>query len=366
MSQARSKVVIVGCGIIGAAIAYELSQVSQLEVTVLEAQPSAGQGSTKSALGVMMAACSITTAYNEPLSLLRLISLRRYESLVPELATKTGIEIPFNRHGIVLLVNDLEGDLEFKWKGLIERRAKQGFRMKWLDSDDLSLEYPQLRALAGVCSYDDRAIHPGILVQALVVAAKLNGVEFKYDFSVQNLNELDKFAPDHIVFTAGLGSNPLIQQIIKSKTKPDLLFPVGGQAIRVFLPKFDLKTIIHSADLNIVPLGHDQYWIGATVEFSYKILPRVENESFLLAQITKICPAFAQAKILESWAGDRPRPKFQGAPIIGFVPNQPNILVAIGHYRNGVLMAPATAQIIKDLILSGKSDLPWQKQQLKP
>jgi glycine oxidase len=370
------KIVIVGCGIVGAAIAYELSQVSpsqfsklgisDLDITVLEAQSEVGQGSTKSALGVMMAACSITTNNNGALTNLRLASLRRYESLVPELEAKTGLDIPYNRQGIFMLINNLEGDLEDKWKALIALRKSQGLRMEWIDKSSLRSQYPQFQAERGLYSFDDRSINPHILVQALVTAAKLNGVKFKCDRPVHNLNELDQLAPDWVILTAGLGSSPLVQQVIKSKTKPELMFPVGGQAIQVYLPEINLKTVVHSEDLNIVPIGDDQYLIGATVEFDYDILPRSENVDLLLAQTIKFCPAFAKAKILSTWAGDRPRPKFQGSPIIGFMPDRKNTLIATGHFRNGVLMAPITAQIIKDLILQGHSDLPWQKQQLKP
>ncbi|AFY75017.1 glycine/D-amino acid oxidase, deaminating [Synechococcus sp. PCC 7502] len=372
------KIIIVGAGIIGAAIAYELSQVSKLgianlNITVLEAQSEVGQGSTKSALGVMMAACSITTNHNGALTNLRLTSLRRYESLVPELEAKTGIDIPYNRHGIFMLINNLEGDLEDKWKALIALRASQGFRMEWIDGSRLRSQYPQFQAKVGLHSFDDRSVNPHILLQALVTAAKLNGVEFKCDHPVHNLNELDQLAPDWVILAAGLGSSPLIQQVLKSKTKPDVLFPVGGQAIQVYLPpaelktnwQTDLKSVLHCEDVNIVPAGNDQYLIGATVEFDYEVLPRAENVDLLLEQAIGFCPAFAKAKILSTWAGDRPRPKFQGSPIIGFIPNLKNTLVATGHFRNGVLMAPVTAQIVKDLILEGTSDLPWQKQQLK-
>jgi len=362
-SRIGSKVVIIGCGVIGAAIAYELSQFN-LDITVLEAQSSSGQGSSRSALGVMMGACSNTK--NAALTTLRLASLRRYESLVPELEAKTGIKIPYNRHGIILLFNDPESEIEVRWQALISLRAEQGFRMQWLDQTSLLAQYPQLQARSGLYSHDDRSINPSYLVQALVAAAKLNGVEFTCDRPVHNLSDLDRLAPDWIVVAAGLGSSPLINSVISlKKSSSDILTPVGGQAIEVYLPELNFKNVIHGADLNIVPIGADRYWIGATVEFEATDLPRAENTDLLIERAIKFCPALAGAKILSTWAGDRPRPKYQGSPIIGFMPDRPNILIATGHYRNGVLMAPVTAQIIRDLILEGASDLPWQKQQLK-
>jgi len=285
------KIVIIGCGVIGAAIAYELSQFD-LDITVLEAQAALGQGSTKSALGVMMGACSTTK--NAALTCLRLASLRRYESLVPELEVKTGISIPYNRNGILLLSDDSE--IEAKWQDLIGLRAEQGFRMQWLDRISLRSQYPQLQAGSGLYSYDDRAINPSYLVQALVAAAKLNGVKFESDRPVNDLSELDQLAPDWVVVAAGLGSSPLINSAVSLK-KSDILAPVGGQAIEVYLPELNLKNVIHGADLNIVPIGEDRYWIGATVEFEAMDLPRTENIDLLLERAIKFCPDLARAKI---------------------------------------------------------------------
>lgn len=363
-----SKIVIVGCGVVGAAIAYELSLVSSLEnldITVLEAQSQVGQVSTKAALGVLMGACGGSKTKNEALSTLRLASLLRFESLVTELEAKTGIKIPYNCHGILLLFQDLEDadqlETAAKWQELISDRGSQGFYMKWLEPDLLRSQYPHLQATAAVHSFADRSIHPSYLMQALVKGAELNGVKFICDRPVHNLSELDQLEADWIIVTAGLGSRALMQPELKK----DILTSVGGQAIKVYLPDLNLKNVIYGDDTNIIPIGQDQYWIGATVEFKRLTLPRNENIDLLMQTAIKFCPAFAQAQILSTWAGDRPRPRTQGAPILGYVPNRPNTLIATGHYRNGILMAPVTAQVIKDLILEGKCDLPWQKQQLK-
>jgi glycine/D-amino acid oxidase-like deaminating enzyme len=60
--------------------------------------------------------------------------------------------------------------------------------------------------------------------------------------------------------------------------------------------------------------------------------------------------------------GDRPRPRSIPAPIIGFNKDYPQVIIATGHYRNGVLMAPITAEITKDLITKGDSDFPYHKE----
>ena len=360
------QVVIIGCGAIGASIAYKLSQSASLQVTVLEANSQAGQGATGASLGVLMAACSQKATGD--LVTLRLASLRLYEQLIPQLERQTGLSIP-NCAGILCLSQKIGS--ESKWQSLIGKRQQQGFDLQFFDRDHVRSKYPFLSAQSALYSPSDRALHPSMLVQALVKAATLNGAKFIYDRKVDRLADIPD--ADKIVITAGLGSDRLRQSLdldLDLDRPSNLLAPVGGQAILVELPDVSLNAVIHAEaangeDINIVPLGFDRYWIGATVEFEPDTLPRTSNISLLLDKAIEFCPAFAQAKIIETWAGYRPRPVSQRSPILGFLPSHPNVSIATGHYRNGVLMAPITAEIINDLILKGESDRPWQGFALK-
>lgn len=350
---------IIGCGAIGASIAYKLSQSASLQVTVLEANSQAGKGATGASLGVLMAACSQKATGD--LVTLRLASLRLYEQLIPQLESQTGLSIP-NCAGILCLSQKIGS--EPKWQSLIGKRQQQGFDLRFFDRDHVRSNYPFLSAQSALYSPSDRALHPSMLVQALVKAATLNGAKFIYDHPVDRLADIPN--ADKIVITAGLGSDRLRQSLsLEPDQTSNLLAPVGGQAILVELPDLSLNSVIHAEaangeDINIVPLGFDRYWIGATVEFEPDTLPRNSNISLLLDKAIEFCPAFAQAEIIETWAGYRPRPVSQRSPILGFLPSHPNVSIATGHYRNGVLMAPITAEIISDLILKGESDLPWQ------
>ncbi|NKB17605.1 MAG: FAD-binding oxidoreductase [Pseudanabaena sp. CRU_2_10] len=191
--------------------------------------------------------------------------------------------------------------------------------------------------------------------------AEFDGADFAFDRPVERLADLPK--ADWTVITAGLGSNPLLD--FGDRGDAPLLIPVGGQAIEVYLPGLDVAHVIHAvgadgSDINIVPLGQDRYWIGATVEFDLTELPREANIAALLEKASQVCPMMAQAEVLKTWAGYRPRPRQSRSPILGFVPGHQNLLVATGHYRNGILMAPISAQIITDLIAHGDSNLPWK------
>ncbi|NER84599.1 MAG: FAD-binding oxidoreductase, partial [Leptolyngbya sp. SIO1D8] len=94
------QVVLVGCGVVGAAIAYELSQQPDLNITVLDRQLPA-QGATGAALGILMGIISQKVKGRN--WRLREASIRRYQTLLPELETVTGQPLPYNRHGILSL-----------------------------------------------------------------------------------------------------------------------------------------------------------------------------------------------------------------------------------------------------------------------
>lgn len=155
---------------------------------------------------------------------------------------------------------------------------------------------------------------------------------------------------DWLIISAGLGSTPItasLGQNIEIK-------PVLGQAVKLRLNKpcgyKDFQPVITGKDRHLVPLGNGEYWLGATVEFpaatgeliaDRELLERVKRDAI------DFCPMLADATILETWSGLRPRPQGKPAPIIEFLSGYNNVLLATGHYRNGVLLAPATAKAIE-------------------
>jgi glycine/D-amino acid oxidase-like deaminating enzyme len=367
------KVVVVGCGIVGAAIAYELSQVSGLTVTVLEHQRPA-QAATGAALGVLMGAISQKTKNNR--LRMRLSSIQRYNTWIPELEAVTGRRIPFNQQGILRLCFAGE-DLAF-WNQLAAIRQTQGWELKLCDRAYLGLNYPQIsleQVIAAVYSPQDRQVDPSSLTLALIEAAAKNGVSFKFETPVvevdahgspdnhvrqcQQIHTMtDSLPMDWLVIAAGLGSTPLTAQLQRSVD----IRPVLGQAVHLKLPeplgKADFQPVITGDDVHLVPLGGGEYWVGATVEFPDRDLQDpgfpASNSAALEAVMQRasdLCPALADATVVRTWAGLRPRPQGRPAPIIEPLPGYCNVLLATGHYRNGVLLAPATAEKIRQLIV---------------
>ena len=366
MGLSVSEVVIIGCGVVGAAIAYELSSIPGLDITVVEKNTPAS-GSTGAALGVLMGI--ISHKKKGRAWRFRETSLQRYENLIVELEAKTGLHIPINRQGIFKLL--FAGENLEKWYKLQEFRQEKGWNLEIGDRNYVAQHYPDLihdDIIGAVYSPQDRQIHPVKLTQALVAAATANGVKFEFGVAVSDfVTKLDgelstckqlitnkgKIEVQQLIISAGLGSTPLTKSL--QQTIP--IRPVLGQAIKFRLDRTlgndRFQPVITANDIHIVPLGDSQYWLGATVEF-----PSQTGESIADAQLLEqlrqnaiaFCPQLKNAQIIQTWSGKRPRPEGIPAPIINNLSGYSNILLATAHYRNGVLLAPATALEVKKIL----------------
>jgi glycine oxidase len=403
------RVAIIGCGIVGASIAFELSHCPGLKVTVFDKQPPA-QASTGAALGVLMGVISHKTKGRN--WHLRETSLQRYETLIPELEAMTGRKIPVNKQGILMLCG--KGEDLSKWEKLRSIRSSQGWELEIWDLERVRSQCPHLAVndniIAAIYSPCDRQIDPTALTLALVDAAKINGVDFEFGVEVTGLMDgqdacsttnlipcgtgilpvlensakcqiqtsSNKLEFDRLIIAAGLGSSALtasLNQLVDIR-------PVLGQALHLRsvnpLENPDFTPVITCDDVHIVPLGDSlpypsgtpagngnpcgerdsfasrDFWVGATVEFPNnhgKIVPNDDMLSEVMARAIAIFPALAKATIIRQWSGLRPRPEGKPAPIIDRLSSNSNILIASGHYRNGVLLAPATAKTIRAMIL---------------
>lgn len=353
------RVTIAGCGVVGATIAYELSKVSELEITVIDAQPAPVQAdltdcptATGAALGVLMGAISKKEKGRN--LRMRLLGIQGYNEVVPELEALTGRKIPFNRQGILML--QFPDDNLSSWSRLIEVRRNQNLTLELWNQNRLKSEFPFLdRATAAIYSPHDRQINPVALTQALIEGAKLQGATFRFGTKVLGMHDRQvqtsqgAIASDYLVISAGIGSSQIATSID--------IRPVLGQAIHLRLPTplgDRPLPVITGNDVHIVSVGESDYWVGATVEFpteAGEVLPldRAMLDA-VINQAIEVCPPLKDAELIRSWSGLRPRPQGRPAPVIEEI--EPNILLATGHYRNGVLLAPATAAEVKERIVS--------------
>ncbi len=386
MTASPKKIVIVGCGIVGAMMAYELSnqfQASEADIRVLD-QQAPGLGSTGAALGVLMGI--ISHKVKGRAWRLREASIRRYATLIEELAEQ-GQPVPFNRHGILSLCFD-EKELP-RWKTLKQKREDQGWPLEIWTIEALQRRCPHVdigvdigaagteaesEIKAAIYSPGDGQVSPVMLTQALVKAAQAKGVSFSDEAEVTRFEmqaqrcvgvqtQQEYFAADWVVLCAGLGSAAIAQAASTPLESESLtLMPVLGQAMEIQLPDVlgdsAFQPVINGHDIHLVPLTEGRYWLGATVEFPSAAV--MENEEVMKAEADglinlrrgaeRFCSALQQAEVIRTWSGLRPRPVGQAAPVIQPLGSCKNVTLATGHYRNGVLLAPATAQQVCELL----------------
>ena len=359
-------------GVVGAAIAHELSQNPQLKITLIDEHAPAS-GSTGAALGILMGVISHKTKGRG--WRLRQTSIERYETLLPELEALTGIKIPCNRQGILMLC--FEGQDEEKWRKLSEIRANQGYILEMWDASQLQAKCPHVdcnQVIGAIYSPQDRQVNPSILTKALVAGASQRGVNHQFGVKVHSLVATDlngsnsrhcyrvettagDINADWVVLAAGIGSSDLTASLCQTVT----IGPVLGQALllkhHAVMGEPQFQPVITGNDVHIAPIGEGEYWVGATVEFPEDQGEILEGDEELLEKLRQqaiaFCPSLAEATIMLSWSGKRPRPEGQPAPVIDQLPGYDNVILATGHYRNGVLLAPGTAKVVYETISRG-------------
>jgi glycine oxidase len=130
--------------------------------------------------------------------------------------------------------------------------------------------------------------------------------------------------------------------------------PRKGQMFYVYPEASVLQHVLRAPDVYIVPRSAGKVLIGATVEdvgFDKSVDPLTIRD--LQNAAAKYVPALASAPVTQSWAGLRPGTP-DDLPILGPT-DIPHVFIATGHFRNGILLAPITAQIMADLVLGQPS-----------
>lgn len=369
---------MIGAGVVGSAIAYELTAQPDYNVIVFDQNPPDQWHATGAALGILIVGLSRRRKGRN--FCLRQASLQRYESLIPELEALIQRQIPYNRQGILELCFNA-ADWQ-QWQDLAQ--ADQGIFLELLPPDQVGQHYPMVAGATsctgsllqgGIFCRSDRQVDPLSLTQGLREGAQLRGAQFHYNQTVTHfsqreqtithLHTLNEVYPiDAIVLAAGLGTTALSQTLGQSLP----LQPVLGQALCLGSdrPHGPISPVIQGEDVHIVPIHPGQFWVGATLEFNPD--PQPDSSSGLLdpcqpvadpdclrkvyEQAIALCPSLESTKILYTWQGLRPRPQNQGAPVIQAVASYTNAWWATGHYRNGILLAPITALRICDLLVT--------------
>jgi glycine oxidase len=354
----RSEVIVVGGGVTGLAVAYELARRDR-EVLVLDRNDLPGVA-TRAAAG-MLAPTSEADLTDRVMVNLELDSLARYPEFVSTLEGLTGESCGYRTEGTlwVALDRDQDGELE----RLASMQRAKGLAARRLTPAEIQSREPHLsgRIVAGLLAPGDYQIDPRALSRALVAAlARLGGrvavgcratrVEH-VDGRVEAVTGLTEGRPfqvraDAVVLAAGVWSEDVTAPV------PSLgVRPVKGQLVRLRGPEL-VRHIVRSPDVYLVPRRGGELLIGATMEEQgLDATPTAGAVLDLLREAWRLLPGVYDLALSEVSVGFRPAVR-DHLPVIGATATR-GLYVATGHFRNGVLLAPATAHHLAEWIVRG-------------
>jgi glycine oxidase len=352
-------VVVVGGGAIGLAIAWRAAQAG-LSVTVVDDAP--GRGASWAAAGML---APVTEAHygEDRLLRLNLAGQRRWPSFALELAEATGLQTGYRETGTLVVARDADdnaalGDLFAHQRALgLEVERLRGRECRALEAA-LS---PRIRG--GILVRGDHQVDNRALVGALQTAAERAGVSLLRARAAAVLTAGDRACgvrtdggvtlPAGTVVLAAGHASARVAGLPPGALPP--VRPVKGQLLHLrALPGAPLpERNVRGLDVYLVPRGDGRLVVGATVEERGEDLTVTAGAVLeLLRAAEELLPAVAEYTLVETVAGLRPGSP-DNAPLIGATVLA-GLLVASGHYRNGILLTPITADGVAALLTGGE------------
>jgi glycine oxidase len=356
-------IAIVGGGVIGCAIAYEMARQGAGRVQVID-RGEPGSGASGAAAGVLAVASS--RAPGGALFDLRRAGVAMFPSLSEELRECSGIDIEYRARGFLKLAFSEKESAELR--ALTSKRKEQGFAADWLDPSRLDGVQPGLSsALCGAAHFaGDGAVNPVVFVQALRVASERLGVVYRCGAPLTAVEVSggrvlgitaggERLTPGMVVVAAGAWSAEIGSLLrVKIPVRPD-----RGEMIALRnCPR--LRPTISWGDGYVAPRCDGEVLVGSTsTRGVFDTSVTVDSVQLLLERAVRMVPALREAAVVRLWAGLRPCPTIR-RPIIGTVRGYENVVLATGHHRSGVLLGPITARLVAELILGQATSVDLQ------
>lgn len=356
--------VIVGAGVIGLAVAW---RAAQRGVRVALVDPEPGSGASHAAAGML---APVTEAHygEEKLLRLNLASARRYPEFVAELEEVSGTSAGFSAGGTLAVAFD-SGDRAVL-ADLAEFHQRLGLVSERLTGRECRAYEPLLApdVQSGLLVSGDHQIDNRMLVAALLTAIGRAHVQLHRERVAELLVEHDAVTgvrladgrvlhADRVVLAAGCRSTSIPG--LPSGVLPPIR-PVKGQILRLSVPSsaapflsHAVRGVVRGRQVYLVPREHGELVIGATVEeqgFDTQVTAGGVYE--LLRAAHGLVPDVGELPLMEVRAGLRPGSP-DNAPILGAT-DLPGLIAATGHFRNGVLLAPITADAIAECLVTGQ------------
>jgi glycine oxidase len=362
----QTDVCVIGGGVIGLAVAYELVE-RGLRVTVLEA---AGTGE-RSAAGVaagMIAPVSEVDVSHPELTRFALAGHDEYPAWIERVEAASGMPTGFDRGGTLWVA--VHRDHPAWLEHLRAFQVDRGLDTVRLTAAEVRELEPAIapNASGGLLARDDWQVDPRRLMRALRHAIEGRGGEV-IEHAAASVPERSARgwtvtagreggdAVDLEASTVVLAPGAFGSELFAPWLPGAGLRPVKGQVVRLRSAPGDpplARHVIRTPDVYLVPREDGEIVVGATMEemgFDARVTAGALHD--LIREARRVLPGVFELELVEARAGFRPALR-DHKPAIGTV--DAGLFVAVGHYRNGVALAPITARLLADLIVDGRSD----------
>ena len=355
-------VVIVGGGIIGGSIAFELVR-RNLRVMVLDRRELMHEASWAAA-GMLSPAPDCSAAIR--LVPLGRASLALYPGLIDAIEESSKINTGYEPCGTLEVL--CHGDAERELSTLVALHHGLGLACEPLRLEEAQEMEPALGRQARAAAFlpDEASVIPRSLAAAVLAASSIAGVELRPAVEVTSLvtdknrcagvktSGGETFSAGHVVVAAGCWTSQLADVARYAPTRP-----VRGQMVALRNAGIPLRRVLRSERGYIVPRDQDtpqNLVAGSTIENAgYQKAVTSGGLEEILGAVNELAPSLARAEIVETWSGLRPGTPDQ-LPILGPT-DMKGLIIATGHYRNGILLAPITAKLITEWITDGRTSL---------
>jgi glycine oxidase len=338
----------VGGGVIGLSAAWRLRQ-RGLAVTVVD--PAPGSGSSHAAAGMLAPITEVHYGEESALAL-ALAAATAYPDFVAEVNDASGLDVGYRQCGTLAVAAD--GDDRAVLTDLAEFQQALGLEVESLTGRECRQLEPLLAPgiRGGIHVAGDHHVDNRRLVAALLKAIERAGVEVRRNAVTDvhptgvRLDDDTSIDTGTVVVAAGCWSAALVDLPIR---------PVKGQILRLHTPapfiSRNVRALVHGTSIYIVPRADGELVIGATMEEQgYDVTVTAGAVYELLRDAHVVLPGISELALTETYAGLRPGSP-DNAPIVGRLDE--TVVVATGHGRNGVLLAPVTADAVVALVTSG-------------
>jgi glycine oxidase len=360
-----TEVAIIGGGVIGLAIGRALAQRGLRDILIVE-RSSLGAEASSAAAGMLAPQAEADRA--DEFFQLCCQSRDLYPAFAQSLHEETGIDIELETSGTLYLAftEDDEHELEQRY----EWQTRAGLEVEKLSGEMARMLEPAISAnvRAALRFPLDTQVENRRLISALATANEALGVNVLTGVSVDALNlkrnritgiETSRgfIACEKVVIAGGAWTSQVINEALPNPR----IEPVRGQMVSFEATPQTVRQVIYSPRGYLVPRRDGRLLAGSTTEHAgFDKRVTAAGVQSIVTSALEITPAIAALPLTSTWAGLRPRAA-DGLPVLGRCAEIAGVFYATGHYRNGILLTPITAELLAGAIIDEKVSPPLQR-----